>query len=193
MSEQPLQGSVNALMTYAGTLVLAALATFFLTVLPATAADMAAAELVNTDGKAIGEATFEQTPGGVLLFVKVTGLPPGPHGIHLHGTGRCAPDFKAAKGHINPHKRAHGLRHPDGPDNGDLPNLYVAADGTGAAEFYTTRVSVADGKRAPALLDADGSAVIIHANPDDHMTQPIGGAGGRIACGVVERKAAAPK
>ena len=54
-------------------------------------------------------------------------------------------------------------------------------------------VSVVDGKSAPALLDADGSAVIIHANPDDHMTQPIGGAGGRIACGVVERKAAAAK
>ena len=193
MSEQRLQGSVNALMTYAGMLVLVALATLSLSILPATAADMAAAELVNTDGKAIGEATFEQTPGGVLLFVKVTGLPPGPHGIHLHDTGRCAPDFKAAKGHINPDKRAHGLRNPDGPDNGDLPNLYVAADGTGAAEFYTTRVSVADGKRAPALLDADGSAVIIHANPDDHMTQPIGGAGGRLACGVVERKAAAPK
>ena len=193
MSEQRLQGSVNALMTYAGMLVLVALATLSLSILPATAADMAAAELVNTDGKAIGEATFEQTPGGVLLFVKVTGLPPGPHGIHLHGTGRCAPDFKAAKGHINPDKRAHGLRNPDGPDNGDLPNLYVAADGTGAAEFYTTRVSVADGKSAPALLDADGSAVIIHANSDDHMTQPIGGAGGRIACGVVERKAADSK
>ena len=190
---QSLQASASVFGRHAGTLVLAALATLSLAVLPATAADMAAAELVNTDGKAIGQATFEQTPGGVLLFVKVTGLPPGPHGIHLHGTGRCAPDFKAAKGHINPHKRAHGLRNPDGPDNGDLPNLYVAADGTGAAEFYTTRVSVADGKRAPALLDADGSAVIIHANPDDHMTQPIGGAGSRIACGVVERKAAAAK
>ena len=190
---QSLQASASVFGRHAGTLVLAALATLSLSVLPATAADMAAAELVNTDGKAIGEAAFEQTPGGVLLFVKVTGLPPGPHGIHLHGTGGCAPDFKAAKGHINPDKRAHGLRNPDGPDNGDLPNLYVAADGTGAAEFYTTRVSVADGKSAPALLDADGSAVIIHANPDDHMTQPIGGAGGRIACGVVERKAAAAK
>ncbi len=187
---QSLQASASVLGRHAGTLVLAALASLSLSVLPAAAADMAAARLVNTDGKAIGEATFEQTPGGVLLFVKVTGLPPGPHGIHLHSVGGCAPDFKAAKGHINPDKRAHGLRNPDGPDNGDLPNLYVAADGTGAAEFYTTRVSVADGKSAPALLDADGSSVIIHANPDDHMTQPIGGAGGRIACGVVEKKTA---
>ena len=188
---QSWQTSVRVLGRHAGALVLVALATLSLSVLPATAADMAAAKMVNTDGKVIGEATFEQAPGGVLLFVKVAGLPPGPHGIHLHSVGGCAPDFKAAKGHINPHKRAHGLRNPDGPDNGDLPNLYVAADGTGMAEFYTTLVSVADGKRAPALLDADGSAVIIHANPDDHMTQPIGGAGGRIACGVVEKKAAA--
>ncbi len=188
---QSLRASANAVGRYAGTLVLAAVAALSVAALPATAADMAAAEMVNTDGKVIGEVAFEQAPGGVLLFVKVAGLPPGPHGIHLHSVGGCAPDFKAAKGHINPHKRAHGLRNPDGPDNGDLPNLYVAADGTGMAEFYTTLVSVADGKSAPALLDADGSAVIIHANPDDHMTQPIGGAGGRIACGVVERKAAA--
>lgn len=188
---QSWRASVRALGRHAGALVLVALATLSVAALPAAAADMAAAEMVNTDGKVIGEVTFEQAPGGVLLFVKVTGLPPGPHGIHLHSVGGCTPDFKAAKGHINPHKRAHGLRNPDGPDNGDLPNLYVAADGTGMAEFYTTLVSVADGKRAPALLDADGSAVIIHANPDDHITQPIGGAGGRIACGVVERKAAA--
>ena len=187
---QSLRASANAMGRYAGTLVLVVVAALSVAALPATAADMAAAEMVNTDGKVIGEVAFEQAPGGVLLFVKVTGLPPGPHGIHLHSVGGCAPDFKAAKGHINPHKRAHGLRNPDGPDNGDLPNLYVAADGTGTAEFYTTLVSVADGKRAPALLDADGSAVIIHANPDDHITQPIGGAGGRIACGVIEKKAA---
>lgn len=190
---QSLQVSVNVMVRYAGTLVLAALAALSLSVPPAAAADMAAAEMVNTEGKVIGEVTFEQAPGGVLLFVKVTGLPPGPHGIHLHSVGGCTPDFKAAKGHINPHKRAHGLRNPDGPDNGDLPNLYAAADGAATAEFYTTLVSVAHGKSAPALLDADGSAVIIHANPDDHMTQPIGGAGGRIACGVVKKKAAGSK
>ena len=150
----------------------------------ASAADMAAADIVNGDGEVIGKAAFEQTPTGVLISVDVTGLPPGGHGIHLHATGSCTPDFKAAAGHINPGKAKHGLRNPEGPDNGDLPNLFVAADGSARAEFFTTRVSVSGGDR-PALLDGDGSAVIIHENPDDHMTQPIGGAGGRIACGVI--------
>ena len=151
----------------------------------AGAAAHAVAELVDAEGNAIGTARIEQAPHGVLMLVEVTGLPPGAHGIHLHGTGSCAPDFKAAKGHVNPQGVEHGLRNPNGPDAGDLPNLHVAADGTATAEFYTERVSVGTGANKPALLDADGSALIIHANPDDHMTQPIGGAGGRIGCGVI--------
>ena len=160
----------------------------FLNATPATAHrdGVASAEMIDTEGKSIGKVSFEQAPTGVLVSVEVTGLPPGPHGIHLHSVGACSPDFKAAKGHINPNKAAHGLLHKDGPDNGDLPNLFVAADGTGMAEFFTTRVSIISGETGPALLDKDGSTVIIHANPDDHVTQPIGGAGGRIACGVIE-------
>ncbi len=148
------------------------------------AADMARAELVNAAGAFIGTATFEQTPTGVLITVAAAGLAPGAHGIHLHDTGACAPDFTAAGSHINPGGASHGLRHPQGPDNGDLPNLFAAADGTARAQFFTARVSVAGGDM-PALLDGDGSAVIVHEHPDDHMTQPIGGAGGRIACGIV--------
>ena len=147
-------------------------------------ADTAAADLVDPGGAVIGKATFEQTPHGVLMFVEVAGLPPGPHGIHLHAAGSCTPDFKQATGHINPDQVAHGLRNPEGPDNGDLPNLYAAADGSARAEFFTTMVSVAGGD-VPALLDEDGSAEFIHEQPDDHLTQPIGGAGGRIACGVI--------
>ena len=150
----------------------------------ASGADMAQARLVNTAGATIGQAIFEQTPSGVLITVELAGLPPGAHGIHLHSVGACAPDFTAAKGHINPDGASHGLRHPQGPDNGDLPNLFVAADGGAKAQFFTTRVSLAGGA-LPALLDTDGSAVIVHENPDDHLTQPIGGAGGRIACGIV--------
>ena len=150
----------------------------------AHAADMARAAVIDPEGAVIGHATFEQTPTGVLVFVDVRGLPPGAHGIHLHAVGSCTPDFRAATGHINPGNVAHGLRNPDGPDNGDLPNLYVARDGTARAEFFTTRVSVSGGTM-PALLDEDGSAVIIHESPDDHLTQPIGGAGGRIGCGII--------
>ena len=152
----------------------------------ATAAEpaRAEAEIINPAGEVIGKAAFEQAPSGVLIRVVVSGLTPGGHGIHLHSAGACSPDFGAAKGHINPDGKAHGLRHPDGPDNGDLPNLYAGPDGRADAEFFTRRVTVSGGDQ-PALLDEDGSAVIIHEHPDDHMTQPIGGAGGRVGCGVV--------
>ena len=147
----------------------------------------ASAEIMDPDGTAIGTATFEQAPSGVLMNVAVTRLEPGAHGIHLHRVGACTPDFKAASGHINPRGAKHGLRHPDGPDNGDLPLLHVSMDGSARAEFFTTLVSLSDDAMGdpPGLLDEDGSAVVIHANPDDHLTQPIGGAGGRVGCGVI--------
>ena len=149
------------------------------------ATDQATAEIVGPGGEVIGKAAFEQAPRGVIMLVEVAGLEPGAHGIHLHSVGACAPDFSAAKGHINPAGVAHGLRNPDGPDNGDLPLLFVGEDGSAKAEFFTARVSVSGGA-APALLDEDGSAVVVHDHPDDHATQPIGGAGGRVGCGVVK-------
>lgn len=162
--------------------------------MPGMAAE-AVANLVDAEGGSVGVVAFHQAPHGVIVEVDAHGLPPGPHGIHLHAVGECSPDFTAAKGHVNPGGAKHGLRHPDGPDSGDLPNLHVAADGSAKAEFYTTRITVEPGEGAdgeqPALLDEDGAAVVVHANPDDHITQPIGGAGGRIACGVVERAPAA--
>ena len=163
----------------------------------ATAAvETAHAAIVNADGAHIGDAAFEQAPAGVIVQVRVANLPPGPKGIHLHSVGACSPDFAAAKGHINPQGHRHGLRN-EMPDAGDLPNLHVAADGTAAAEFFHQRVRVSapaagasgdDGP--PPLLDEDGSAIVIHAAPDDHASQPIGGAGGRIGCGVIK---AAPR
>ena len=148
----------------------------------------AAADVVAPDGSQIGTVKLEQGPTGVLFTVDVSGLPPGAHGIHLHAVGACTPDFAAAGGHINPDSGVHGLLNPsrsaDSQDNGDLPNLYAAADGSARAEFFTTLVTVAGGSM-PALLDEDGSTVVIHENPDDHETQPIGGAGGRVGCGVI--------
>ena len=147
----------------------------------------ASADIMDAGGMSLGEAVFEQTPSGVLINVSVMGLEPGAHGIHLHRVGACEPDFTAASGHINPGGAMHGLRNPQGPDNGDLPVLHVAMDGSARAEFYTTRVSLSDDPTGdmPGLLDEDGSAVVIHADPDDHYTQPIGGSGGRVGCGVI--------
>ena len=150
----------------------------------------ASASIIGVDGAPMGSASFRQGPTGVLITVSVSDLAPGGHGIHLHAVGACSPDFKASGGHINPsgEEGLHGLLgsgpSDSGGDHGDLPNIYAAADGEAKAEFFTTLVTV-DGGTMPALLDDDGSAVVIHENPDDHVTQPIGGAGGRVGCGVV--------
>ena len=137
------------------------------------------AEMRNVEGDPIGTVVMQQGSGGFLVTVMLEGIEPGPHGIHIHSVGTCRPDFKASGGHVNVDNRQHGLLNHTGPDNGDLPNVYAAADGTVQAELFTTLVD------PDLLMDADGSAVVVHENRDDHKTQPIGGAGGRIACGVL--------
>ncbi len=152
------------------------------------AATNAVAELKGADGKTLGTATLTEAPHGVLLRIEAKGLTPGWHGLHFHEKGDCgAPDFKSAGAHVHTATAAvHGLLNPDGNDNGDLPNLYVAADGSATAELFSPLVSLSGAGGRPALLDANGSAIVIHANPDDYKTQPIGGAGARVACGVVK-------
>ena len=111
--------------------------------------------------------------------------------MHLHAVADCGgAGFKQAGAHINHpgHMAPHGLLNPNGPDAGDLPNIHAGADGRATAEVFTTLVRMRDGKDGdgrPALLDRDGSALIIHANPDDHQSQPIGGAGDRVACALI--------
>ena len=126
--------------------------------------------------------------GEVVLRVEAQGLPAGWHGLHFHAKGDCSdPKFEKAGGHTHGgEKSVHGLLNASATDTGDLPNLYVGEDGTGMAEVYSGLVRLSGGTPAQNLLDADGSAVLIHANPDDHMSQPIGGAGPRIACGVIK-------
>jgi Cu-Zn family superoxide dismutase len=106
--------------------------------------------------------------------------------MHFHAVGSCTPleNFTDAGGHIMPLGLPHGFLHPDGPHAGNLPNLIVAADGTVEVELYTNLLMLDQGDGA--ILDEDGSTLMIHTNEDDHVTQPIGGSGGRIACGVIE-------
>lgn len=161
----------------------------FFTALPfmhAQAAEEASATLINKQGTEIGVAHLKQGPHGVLIHVKVAGLEPGKHGLHLHSHGVCDGDagFKSAKGHVGKVEGAHGLMNPKGPEPGDLPNIFVGADGVGEMEAFSTLVALKGDSNN--LLDADGSTFIIHENADDHITQPIGGAGSRVACGIIK-------
>lgn len=145
----------------------------------------ARADVIGTDGASIGTASFVQGPHGVLVHVRVEGLDPGKHGIHLHATGACTPesDFTSAGDHVGMIEGGHGLLNPDGPEAGDLPNLFVGTDGVGEMEAFNIYVALGEG--ANNLLDEDGSALVIHEAGDDHISQPIGGAGARVACGVI--------
>ena len=113
-------------------------------------------------------------------------MPPGWHGMHLHGKGVCtAPDFASAGAHINPDHKSHGLLHAQGAEAGDLPSFFAGAGGVARSSVFTDLVSARGAGGRAALLDADGSSLVIHASPDDQSSQPTGGSGARIACGVI--------
>jgi Cu-Zn family superoxide dismutase len=143
--------------------------------------------ILGPEGEAMGSATLTQGARGVLMRVEATGLTPGWHGLHFHEKADCSSaDFKSAGGHMHDAAPvAHGLLNPDANETGDLPNLFAGADGAATAEVFSPLVSLTAAEIAGALLDADGSALVIHAAPDDHLTQPIGGAGARVACAVI--------
>lgn len=135
----------------------------------------------------VGVAKLTEEEGEVLVRVTAHGLTPGFHGFHIHAVGVCAAPFTSAMGHFN----LPGGGHPT--HSGDMPVLLINADGTGEARFKTDRFGIDD------LFDADGSAMIIHALPDNYANIPTrysatgpdsttlgtGDAGGRVACGVV--------
>ncbi len=156
---------------------------------PADWAD-AAVLFISPQGAPNGAAMFKDTPHGVLMRIELTGLTPGWHGVHLHQAGDCsdgAAGFKASGGHIDPEDNAHGLLNPAGPEAADMANVFAGADGRAVAEIFNSAVFFkprADNTK-PGLADADGFAIIVHENADDHMTQPIGGAGARVACTAV--------
>ena len=151
-----------------------------------TAASAASARLVDSDGRQIGEAALKQLPHGVLLRLEVRGLPPGWHGVHIHRVGVCeGPDFRSADIHFDPQGKRHGHGAEGGPHAGDLPNLHVPANGEAKAEFLSSTFALEGGPLG--ILDGDGAALVIHAEPDDHHSHPSGEAGDRIACGEIRK------
>jgi len=148
----------------------------------AMAAPGARAPLYTASGVAAGEGRIVATATGLKLTVDAQGVPAGLHGIHVHTTGKCeGPDFQTAGGHWNPTARQHGHDNPQGAHSGDLPNITIAANGTGT---LTIDLPGAKLSGEGGLLDADGAALVIHATADDMKTDPSGNSGGRIACGV---------
>ena len=145
----------------------------------------AKADLKDTQGQAVGTAVFSQDPSGVKLQVQVNGFTAataGEHGIHVHTTGKCeATGFTSAGGHFNPGSKKHGLNNSEGHHAGDMPNIVFDAAGNATYERVLQGVTLGDGPAS--LMDADGSALVIHAGPDDLVTDPAGNSGARVVCG----------
>ncbi|MET1013400.1 MAG: superoxide dismutase family protein [Paenisporosarcina sp.] len=144
-----------------------------------------ATSIVDAKGKGIGTAELTETTTGVKIRLILSGLEPGKKAIHFHEVGKCEPPaFTTAGAHVNPAGKEHGFDNPKGYHAGDLPNLNVSKDGKVDLEITTPNVTLEKGKKN-SLLDKDGSALIIHKDPDDYVTDPAGNSGDRIACGII--------
>ncbi len=152
--------------------------------------------IMDTSGNMIGALSLSGLgPEGVKLSVAVdgVGLSTGTHAMHFHEIGQCeAPSFKSAGGHYNPAKVAHGTKTAegspsDGPHAGDMMNIEIISAHSAPITVINSRVSLYGEHGLPALLDADGTALIVHAGADDYQSQPSGAAGPRMACAAIKK------
>ncbi len=141
----------------------------------------ATAQMQNREGQPVGQVELQETPHGLIVTAKLSGLPEGSHGFHIHAVGKCEPPFESAGGHFNPDQRQHGMKNPQGKHTGDLPNVLVPASGEATVEHFAVGLTL------ESLSGEEGTSLVVHADADDHATDPAGNAGDRIACGVVTR------
>lgn len=154
--------------------------------------DVATAVLRDASGATIGRVVLTASGNSTIVAARVNGLTTGFHGFHVHAVGQCVAPFTTAGGHHNPAGAGHG------DHAGDMPVLMAQGSGTANSVVQTDRFTLA------SLFDADGSAIIVHADRDnlahiparysaagvpgpDAATLATGDAGARFACGVVTR------
>ena len=165
-------------------------ATLLALALPAVAADKTAevhAVSASGIGEKIGTVTFADSDQGLVITPDLHQLAPGAHGFHIHQKPSCDVATKdgkltaagAAGGHYDPaakgkHAGPHGMGH-----RGDLPVLMVNDDGNASQQMLAPRLK---------LADVEGRAIMIHEGGDNYSDapKPLGGGGGRIACGVID-------
>lgn len=148
-------------------------------------APKAVADLQPTAGnRTAGSVTFTQVGDKVEVHAVVTGLKPNQeHGFHVHEAGDCSSgDGMSAKGHFNPLGRPHGHHATHDRHAGDMPNLKADGNGRADAKFTLDVVSVIDGQTSIV-----GRGLIVHVQPDDYKSQPVGNAGARMACALIRR------
>jgi len=142
-------------------------------------------DMYNTTGDMVGTAKLSEDPDGVVIELKLEGLTPGFHGVHIHEIAKCeGPDFKSAGNHFNPKDKQHGLMNPDGSHLGDLPN--IEADKNGKIDKEITANDVTLLKGTTSLIEKGGTSLVVTSEADDGMSQISGNSGERIICGEIK-------
>jgi superoxide dismutase, Cu-Zn family len=142
----------------------------------------------NGVGKKVGTLDLSDTTAGLRVTPRLTDLPPGDHGFHVHVNPDCGPGGgpngqpaagMAAGGHYDPANTGKHLGPQGEGHKGDMPVLTVEASGKATKAVTVPHLTLADAK---------GRSFVIHAGGDNYSDQPapLGGGGARIACGVVK-------